>query len=202
MTLTLHRISKLKYATLPTLEDSGQGAARYGGRWNSPDPALQFDRRIIYASDTLAQATLEVIVHVDSQVLHTVTHGHVTLSVEPDAIADLPPEALPDTWNAQPETSATQVIGDEWFDDLVSPVLRVPSAILPLSVFVPGQFNYLINARHPDTRRTVTLHLGHAKRAGLPATSAPDVQRKRGPPRPVRLCTPLCKVHFLSKTSA
>lgn len=157
MTLIVHRISKLKYAILPTLEDHGRGAARYGGRWNSPDPALQFDRRIIYVSDTLAQATLEVVVHVDSQVLHTVAHGHVMFSIDPDAVADLLPAALPVTWNAQPETPATQVIGDEWFDQQASPVLRVPSAILPLTVYGSGQSNYLINTRHPRIQSTVTL---------------------------------------------
>ncbi|MCD0168106.1 RES family NAD+ phosphorylase [Deinococcus sp. 23YEL01] len=157
MSLTLHRISKLKYATLPTLDAHGLGAAQYGGRWNSPDPALQHDRRIIYTSDTLAQATLEVIVHVDSQVLHTVPHGHVTFQVDPDAIMDLSPGDLPATWNAQPETPATQVIGDEWYDLQASPVLRIPSAVLPLSVFVPGQANYLINTRHPQTAALVRL---------------------------------------------
>ncbi|GGS41274.1 RES family NAD+ phosphorylase [Deinococcus knuensis] len=157
MSLTLHRISKLKYATLPTLDAHGLGAAQYGGRWNSPDPALQHDRRIIYASDTLAQATLEVIVHVDSQVLHTVAHGHVTLEVDPAGILDLAPGDLPATWNAQPGTPATQVIGDEWYDLQASPVLRIPSAVLPLSVFAPGQANYLINARHPQTAAMVRL---------------------------------------------
>lgn len=157
MKLTLHRISNLQYATRPTLPEHGIGAARYGSRWNTPDPGQRHDRRIIFASDTLTQAMLEVIVHVDREVLHTVPHGHVTLQVDPGAIADLDLTQLPSTWNAHPETPATQVIGDEWYDLQASPVLRIPSAILPLYAYGPGHANYLINARHPDLERAVQL---------------------------------------------
>jgi len=157
VTLTLHRISKWKYATLPTLHEQGFGAARYGGRWNSADPEQEHDRRILYVSDTLALAMLEVVVHVDSQVLQTVQHGHVTLDVQPDAIIDLDLTALPASWNAHPPSAETQVIGDEWFDTRSSPVLRIPSAILPLTVYSPGQSNYLINASHPDIAQVVQL---------------------------------------------
>ncbi|MBZ9715399.1 RES family NAD+ phosphorylase [Deinococcus multiflagellatus] len=157
MTLTLHRVSKLQYATQPLLTDHGFGAAKFGGRYNSADPALEVDRRIIYASDTLGQALLEVIVHVDSDVLQRVPHGHVTLAVDPDAIAELPASALPAHWNAHPLSPATQMIGDEWYDLGSSPVLRVPSVILPLTVYGPGQANYLINARHPEIASAVQL---------------------------------------------
>jgi len=155
LTLTLHRISKLQYATVARLEDHGIGAARYGGRWNSADPSLKWDRRIIYTSDTLAQATLEVIVHVESRVLHTVPHGHVTFRVDPEAVIELAAGQLSVKWNVHPVSPASQVIGDEWYDLNVSPVLRVPSAILPLTVYGPGQANYLINTRHPEINRAV-----------------------------------------------
>lgn len=157
MTLTLHRISKWKYVTQSTLQEHGFGAARYGGRWNSADPEMEHDRRILYASDTLALAMLEVVVHVDSDVLRTVKHGHVTLAVEPDAIVDLDLKALPVSWNAHPPSAETQVIGDEWFDTRSSPVLRLPSAILPLTVYGSGHANYLINAFHPDIAQAVSL---------------------------------------------
>ena len=72
MSLTIYRISKLQYAQSPELSEHGFGAARFGGRWNSADPAMQANRRIIYASDTLAQSMLEVVVHSESRVLQTV----------------------------------------------------------------------------------------------------------------------------------
>ena len=157
MTLRLHRIAKLKYAQLTQLDEHGYGAARYGARWNSPDEGLRYDRRIIYAADTLAQAMLEIIVHTDSPVLQSVAHGHVQLSVEEEFIVDLSLEQLPPTWNANPTTSATQVIGDQWFDEMISPVLRLPSVILPLWVYSVGHSNYLINARHPNIDQAVKL---------------------------------------------
>lgn len=157
MSLTLYRIAKAQYAQSPDLPEHGVGAARFGGRWNSADPALGFDRRIIYASDTLAQAMLEVLVHADPRVLRTVPHVFVRFQVESDAIAQLDVRNLPPTWNALPETAATQVIGDQWYDEGVSPVLRVPSAPLPLSIYGAGQSNYLLNARHPGVQRVVQL---------------------------------------------
>ncbi len=157
MTLTLYRISKLQYAQNTSLPEHGFGAARFGGRWNSPDPALQANRRLIYASDTLAQAMLEVVVHVDSPVLQTVPHAFVRFEVEPEAVVDLDLKQLPASWNHHPETPATQVIGDQWFDEQVSPVLRVPSVILPLAVYGQGQSNYLINSLHPDIPEAVRL---------------------------------------------
>ncbi|UFA51746.1 RES family NAD+ phosphorylase [Deinococcus radiophilus] len=157
MTLTLYRVSKVQYAQSPDLPEHGFGAARFGGRWNSPDPAGQADRRVIYASDTLAQAMLEVVVHVDSKALRSVPHAYLRFEVNEDAVAELDVAQLPQSWNAHPETPATQVIGDQWFDEQVSPVLRVPSVILPLDVYGPGQSNYLIHARHPQVAQAVRL---------------------------------------------
>lgn len=160
MSLILYRISKLQYAQSPDLPEHGFGAARFGGRWNSPDAGMVHDRRLIYASDTLAQAMLEVVVHAESRVLRSVPHTYIRFQVEEEFIADLDVAQLPTTWNAHPLTPATQVIGDQWFDEQVSPVLRLPSVILPLDVYGSGQSNYLINALHPDTGRAVKL-LGH-----------------------------------------
>jgi RES domain-containing protein len=168
--LIAHRVSKWKYARLMALDEHGYGAARYGSRWNSPDPALQFNRRIIYASDTLPLAMLEVIVHVDAEILHRVPHGHVTFQIDETAIRDLTQSSIPDTWNTKPETPATQVIGDEWYDTQTSAVLRVPSAVLPLADYGPMHANYLINAHHPDIARAVQL---------LNATSLPFDPRLR-----------------------
>lgn len=157
MSLTLYRISKLQYATSPELPEHGFGAARFGGRWNSADPTMQANRRLIYASDTLAQAMLEVVVHASSQVTQTVPHAYIRFEVQERFIAQLEVSQLPPQWNAHPESPATQVIGDQWFDEQVSPVLSVPSVILPLQVFSPGHRNYLINTLHPDIDEAVKL---------------------------------------------
>jgi RES domain-containing protein len=45
--------------------------------------------------------------------------------------------------------SSLQAIGDEWIDSARTPILAVPSAI------VPQEFNYLINPLHPQFERLI-----------------------------------------------
>jgi RES domain-containing protein len=45
--------------------------------------------------------------------------------------------------------SSLQAIGDEWIDSVRTPILAVPSAI------VPQEFNYLINPLHPQFERLI-----------------------------------------------
>ncbi|GGK39129.1 hypothetical protein GCM10008955_36200 [Deinococcus malanensis] len=154
--MILQRVSKWQHAQYATLPEHGNGAAKYGGRWNSEDPTLKHNRQLIYTSDSLPLAMLEVYVHAGN-VIHNVPHGLVKFEVDETAIQDLDLHSLPGTWNARPETPDTQVIGDEWFDQQASPILRVPSVILPLSECRSGQSNYLINTRHPETPNVVRM---------------------------------------------
>jgi RES domain-containing protein len=117
------RISRAAFADL-----SGTGARLYGGRWNSPGRAL------IYAAETAALAVLEVRVHLD---------------LTPDLLPDdyvLTGIAIdgPDIEALDTLPEAPQAIGDEWLAEARSPVLRVPSFI------VPESFNLLINPAHPQ----------------------------------------------------
>ena len=111
----------------PFADLSGDGARLYGGRWNSPG------RPLVYAASTAALAVLEVRVHLD-----------------------LPPELLPDDFvlmgidldNVPVETIAgfpanPQSFGDDWLRARRTPVLEVPSAIVPEST------NLLIDPLHP-----------------------------------------------------
>jgi RES domain-containing protein len=59
----------------------------------------------------------------------------------------LDPEALPEGWRAYPAPASTQRIGDAWVRRAASPVLRVPS------ILVPGESNFLLNPRHPEFGR-------------------------------------------------
>ena len=56
MSLSLWRIVKRKYADTAF---SGEGAFLVGGRWNSQG------RRIVYTSETLSLAALEIFVHME-----------------------------------------------------------------------------------------------------------------------------------------
>jgi RES domain-containing protein len=114
----------------------GAGAAAYGGRWN-PSGAP-----VIYAAGTLSLAMLERLVQRRNlgQTLCVAAEVPDDLMIE-DLMAHPPPD-----WRAlgSPEAAAA---GGEWIASGRTPLLRVPSAL------VPREPNYLVNPAHPDARR-------------------------------------------------
>lgn len=116
---------------------SGDGARRYGGRWNSPG------RRAVYLGGSLALAAMELLVHLRAAAVLG-NYRKLRLRI-PEALATaVPPCDLPADWAAPHLHPATQEIGDRWLDSGASAALRVPSAI------VIGEVNYIVNPRHPD----------------------------------------------------
>jgi RES domain-containing protein len=59
-------------------------------------------------------------------------------------ITTLDPRKLPKSWKRSPAPASTQHLGDAWIAAAASPLLRVPSAI------IPTEWNYLLNPAHPD----------------------------------------------------
>jgi RES domain-containing protein len=118
----------------------GEGARRYGGRWNSPGTP------VVYVSDTRALCLLELLAGLGSV---KPVQSYVLIPVEFDVtlVQSIQPTDLPSDWAHSPPSPSTQGIGDDWADNLRSAILRVPSAI------VPEEFNYLLNPGHPDFRR-------------------------------------------------
>jgi len=119
------RLCREPYADL-----RGDGARLYGGRWNSPGQPL------VYAAETAALAVLEIRVHLD-----------------------LPPELLPDDYvlvtidvgDLAVEDVAflpadQRAFGGTWIREQRTPLLRVPSVI------VPENKNVLLNPGHPAAR--------------------------------------------------
>lgn len=53
-------------------------------------------------------------------------------------------------WRDFRDYSKCQSIGNAWYDKAETPVLKVPSAVLP------ANFNYVINTTHPDYKK-ITL---------------------------------------------
>jgi RES domain-containing protein len=131
------RIVKAKHAAAAF---SGDGARKYGGRWNSPG------KPVVYVSSTMSLAILEMLVHHGSQEL---LKQYVLFEVTFDEglLTAVDPAALPKRWRASPPAAAVQEVGDAWVAKGASVVLRVPSAI------VPTEFNYLLNPAHPDFAR-------------------------------------------------
>lgn len=128
------------------------GAYLYGGRWNSPG------RYVVYASGNVSLAMLEVLVHIDdAEAFARQAHVYQQLSFDEARVAVLDEAALPAHWDARPETVETQSIGDEWVARQETPVLAVPSVVVPAELrFEREYLNYLINPQHIDFGRVIT----------------------------------------------
>ena len=129
--ITVWRITHERYADEAF---SGEGARRYGGRFNSPGVP------VIYTASSLALATLELLVRLNKQRRMA---PYVRRSASFPARFLHIPESLPDGWDALPYGSSSQQWGDAWIRDETSLALKVPSVVEPL------ESNYLINPRHP-----------------------------------------------------
>ncbi len=57
-------------------------------------------------------------------------------------IEELPPSSWPPNWDIEPPNDSTKFIGDAWVSAASSPVLSVPSAV------VPEERNYILNPGH------------------------------------------------------
>lgn len=113
----------------------GEGAARTGGRWNSRGTPM------VYTSATLSLAALEVLVHLNPPVLFSFKAFRVTFPES--ALERLDPGQVPKDWRTEPPPPSTQELGDLWVREERSPVLAVPS------VLVPDEWNYLLHPNHP-----------------------------------------------------
>lgn len=116
---------------------SGEGAAKYAGRWHSEGT------RVVYTSDTAALAALEILVHIRrrSRVPNFVL---IACYFHEALVEDLDVSQLPDDWSAAAAPTALRKFGDQWVRSRASAVLKVPSAVIPMD------FNYILNPEHPD----------------------------------------------------
>jgi RES domain-containing protein len=118
----------------------GEGARRYGGRWNSPGTP------VVYASQSRALCLLEVLAGIRSV---TLVEAYLLIPTRfDDSLATrVDARVLPAEWRQSPPPPSTRQIGDRWAGEQRSVILRVPSSI------VPDESNYLINPAHPDFGR-------------------------------------------------
>jgi RES domain-containing protein len=119
---------------------SGEGARRFGGRWNSPGVAR------VYTAQSQSLAALEILVHLESSDL---LDQYVVIEVRMDSglITHVGESKLPRDWQAEPPPLGLQAIGDEWAASGASPVLQVPSSI------IPAEGNFLLNPLHRDFQK-------------------------------------------------
>ena len=133
------RIVKAKHAIHAF---DGEGSRLYGSRWNSPGV------RVVHVSATLSLATLEIIAHLQGS---TLLSHYVAFFVEFDGsfVERINIAELPADWRNSPPPSTVRQIGDLWVRGSSSPILEVPSAL------IPSEVNYLLNPSHADFSRIV-----------------------------------------------
>jgi RES domain-containing protein len=116
---------------------SGEGGMRGSARWHDQGT------RIVYTSSTLSLAALELLARTDRAYAPP---GLVAVEI------DLPPSLeverlalsrLGAGWDAYPAPAFTRDLGSRWVAAMRTPVLEVPSAV------IPRECNYLLNPAHP-----------------------------------------------------
>lgn len=139
------RLCRQKHSSTPL---DGEGARLHGGRWNPPGFPC------VYSSGSLSLAALEQLIHVDHEdapddlVSIRITIPE-TVSIEVLTVGDLPA-----AWRVSPSPTSLQSRGRKWIESGSSPVLRVPSVV------VPSENNFLINPKHLQARLISAQVLG------------------------------------------
>jgi len=112
----------------------GEGARRYGGRWNSPG------KTAIYLAGSRALAALETLVHLSPSVAARQEFMRFEVRLPQPHVNQL--ERDPGSFT--PFVGAeTQAIGDRWLNNTSGLALCVPSSV------IPEEHNYILNPRHP-----------------------------------------------------
>lgn len=140
--MRVFRIARARYGAR-----DGEGARLVGGRWNSPGIP------VIYTGTSRSITMLEVLLHADPDLL---PEDLVVFEIEIPAILlseRIETGSLPDGWRA-PGNPECIALGDQWLLQRVSPILLVPSAI------VPEEWNLLINPRHGDAGEIAIIASG------------------------------------------
>ncbi|WP_341327204.1 RES family NAD+ phosphorylase [Methylotuvimicrobium sp. KM2] len=128
-----YRIVKQKWADSAF---DGEGAKRYGGRWNSRG------KPCVYLAGSESLAILEILVHLDKQQFLT-HYALFELHLPKQDVVYLDAEKLPACWRDEPAPPETAAIGDAWLFEGSELALAAPSVI------VPREWNFIVNPKHP-----------------------------------------------------
>jgi len=134
--MRIWRICRSPYAAF-----SGEGARRFGGRWNSRGVPM------VYASTSLALAAIELFVHLEpGQAPGDLVYISAVLP-EGEPARTLQPAELPPAWWTDTGAVTTRDLGDAWIR--TQPATRSSLALLVPSVPIRAEWNILLNPLHP-----------------------------------------------------
>jgi RES domain-containing protein len=113
-------------------------ASGLSGRWNKEG------EKVIYAASSRSLACLENLVHRRGQI-KSASYKTIVIYVPDDlAIQSVELKDLPQDWQQKSDPEECQHIGSTWYQSKQTPVLSVPSVVIPY------ERNLVINAEHPD----------------------------------------------------
>jgi RES domain-containing protein len=129
-----------RFASEQYKEDiSGNGAAIFGGRWNSKG------RPVLYSSNHISLSVLELLVHNRNYTSYKDPYL-ISISIPENITAVVTTaEKLSGDWYSR--TEYTQWIGDQFLHENNSLLLQVPSSI------IHNENNFLINPLHKDFKK-------------------------------------------------
>jgi RES domain-containing protein len=120
---------------------SGEGASRYGGRWNGKGVSM------VYTAESQSLAMLEMLAQDEPLRARYV----IISAVLPDdlKVKRISVDHLPADWRNPTDRERLQTLGTAWIKSGESAVLSVPSAV------IPAESNYLLNPMHPAFARII-----------------------------------------------
>ena len=134
--MRFYRIARVDRAPTAPLAFSGEGAAKFPGRWNKRGV------RAVYCSDTLSGACLETLVHL--RPIPRVFPESVYYEIEfAESLLERPElSKLPSSWNSEMVSEETREFGTLFLKAGRAVGLVVPSSVISLGL------NAVINPLH------------------------------------------------------
>jgi RES domain-containing protein len=120
---------------------SGEGARRFGQRWNPPGLAA------IYTGTSFAVCLVEILVHANRTAPPSAAR-FVEAVVPDDVSRETFDPALHPGWNDPRDVSVAQAFGRAWIEERRSALLLVPSVVT-----AGRDMNVVVNPEHPDAAR-------------------------------------------------
>ncbi|MGA2350282.1 MAG: RES family NAD+ phosphorylase [Terracidiphilus sp.] len=120
---------------------SGEGARRFGGRWNSRGIPM------VYASTSLALAAIELFVHLEPGLAPNDLVCIAAQLPQGEPARTLQTSDLPPAWWTDAASAATRELGDAWIR--TQSAASSSLAMMVPSVPIRSEWNVLVNPLHP-----------------------------------------------------
>ena len=136
-----HKAEYAKVTGFNALE--GNGGLFVANRWNLRG------HPILYTASSASLASLEILVHVNPSVFgeRKILELELPVNLEIEQVSLETFFTLQRDADPEDDRNLSQRFGQTWLQEQRSPILRVPSAV------IPWEHNYLLNPRHPQAAR-------------------------------------------------